>query len=71
MKDFNEDDLIFFLPNTFKGLTKKYLLDCIFEPDIQDNWKPKLGDIIIGGTGNIFVISSHDKMHEKLGGDQC
>jgi hypothetical protein len=68
MKKFNKKDLKFFLPNSFKSLSKKYILNCIFDEDIQKNWNPTTGDIIVGPTGNIFVISNVDKLHESLGG---
>jgi hypothetical protein len=65
---FNKKELEFFLPDSFKGLSKKYLLDCIFDEDIQQKWSPQLGDVIIGCTGNIFVIGAIEELHEKLGG---
>ena len=68
-KEFNKEDLEFFLPNSFKGLSKDYILDKVFNSDIQKNWKPQEGDIIVGCTGNIFVISSKQHLHESLGGD--
>lgn len=68
MEDFNKEDLKFFLPEEFKGLSKKYILDCIFNEDIQKEWKPKIGDIIVGKTGNIFVISESHNTIKKLGG---
>lgn len=70
MKKFNREDLEFYLPSEpFKGLSKKYILKCIFDEDIQKNWKPGVGDIIVGHTGNIFVISGMSKLHESLGGN--
>jgi hypothetical protein len=30
MDNFQKEDLDFFLPNTFKGLSKEYLIECIF-----------------------------------------
>ena len=68
--EFNKEDLEFFLPETFKGLTKQYLLDCIFNEEIQKNWKPREGDVIVGSTGNVWVISGCHKSHESLGGDK-
>lgn len=68
--EFKKEDLEFFLPKTFKGLTKQYLLDCIFDTEIQKNWQPKEGDIIVGCTGNVWVISGHHQTHETLGGDK-
>lgn len=68
MEDFNKEDLDFFLPDFFKGLSKEYLLECIFDETIQKNWMPTVGDIIVGCTGNVYVISGIDNLHEKLGG---
>lgn len=70
MKDFNKEDLDFYLPDTFKGLSKEYLMDCIFDEEIQNNWKPTVGDIMVGCTGNIWAISAYHKGHEKVGGDK-
>jgi hypothetical protein len=67
MKKFKKSDIKFFL-KPFKGLTKKYMMDCIFNEDIQSKWYPQVGDIIVGCTGNVFVISGQDMLHEKLGG---
>lgn len=39
-----------------------------FDEEIQKNWSPQLGDIIVGGTGNIFVISGVDDLHKSMGG---
>lgn len=68
MKEFEKEKVELFLPDSFKGLSKKYLLDCIFNEEIQKNWSPGLGDIIIGSTGNVFVISGVENLHEKIGG---
>ena len=54
---FEIEDLKFFLPKSFKGLSQEYILDCIFNDKIQSKWKPQVGDLIVGGTGNVFVIS--------------
>ena len=70
MKVFNRESIDFFLPNEFKGLNKSYILDCMFNNKIQSKWKPAIGDIIVGDTGNVFVISGHSKLNEKLGGDK-
>lgn len=69
MKLFNKEDLEFYLPDSFNGLSKTYILNCIFNDDIQRKWQPKIGDIIVGCTGNIFVISSKQHLDEKLGGN--
>lgn len=68
MKKFEREDLEFFLPMSFKGLSKEYLLECIFDEEIQKKWKPGTGDIIVGCTGNIYVISVTEKLHESIGG---
>lgn len=68
MEEFNFESLEFYLPDLFKGLDKKYLLECIFDEEIQRNWKPGIGDIIVGRTGNIFVISNVELLHERIGG---
>jgi hypothetical protein len=68
MKRFNREDIEYFLPNTFKGLSKEYILECIFDEDTQKNWKPTGGDIIVTRTGNIFIIGGEEDLHENLGG---
>ena len=68
MKIFEREELDFFLPKSFKGLSKKYILECIFNEDIQKEWIPSLGDVIVGCTGNIFVIGGVDFLNETLGG---
>lgn len=71
MKKFDKEKLEFYLNNeSFKGLSKKYILDCIFNDDIQKKWRPNVGDVIVGETGNIFVISGVDYLHESLGGNR-
>jgi len=65
---FNKKDLEFYLPESFKGLSKSYILEKICDKKIQDSWIPKVGDIIVGRTGNIFVISGEHKLVEELGG---
>lgn len=65
---YDRETLEFFLPDEFKGLSKEYILDCIFNTEIQKNWVPGMGDIIVGPTGNIFVISEVDELHESIGG---
>lgn len=70
MKTFNREDLEFFLgSNTpFKGLSKDYILEAIFNEDIQNKWNPQVGDVIVGCTGNIFVISGVSHLDKSLGG---
>lgn len=68
MKKFIKDDLDFFLPDSFKGIDKKYMMACIFNEEIQEKWVPTQGDIIVGCTGNVFVISSVSNLSRTLGG---
>ena len=67
-REFIRTELEFHLPQLFKGLSKEYMLKCIFDEEIQQNWTPQIGDIIIGSTGNVFVISGKSNLHEDLGG---
>lgn len=69
MTKFNKEDLEFYLPTSFKGLSKEYILDKIFNKDIQYSWYPKIGDVIVGCTGNIFVISNSHNLVGELGGE--
>lgn len=57
-----------YLPKQFKGLTKKYMLEQIFNEDIQKNWNPTTGDIMVGKAGNVFVISNTEQKHASIGG---
>ncbi len=69
MREFIKEDLEFYLNDKpFKGLSKEYIMEAIFNTDIQKNWNPQVGDVIVGCTGNIFVISVIDNLHEILGG---
>lgn len=68
VKGFDKSELEFYLPDVFKGLDKNYILCCIFDSSIQKNWIPRIGDIIVGCTGNIFVISNIEQLHQDLGG---
>ena len=43
-------------------------MECIFDENIQKNWTPGKGDIIVGPSGNIFVISVVEKLHNSIGG---
>lgn len=65
---FNEKSLDQFLPDNFKGLSKSYIMNCVFNNTIQKDWKPRVGDVIIGITGNVFVISASQTLVEELGG---
>lgn len=69
MKKFIKKDLEFYLPESFRGLSKKYIVNKIFDKELQKSWCPRVGDLIVGCTGNIFVISAKEHLHEKLGGD--
>lgn len=70
MRDkFIKESLSFFLPNYYKGLDKDYILAKVFDKEIQENWKPREGDVIVGSTGNIFVISAKRTLVKELGGD--
>jgi len=67
---FNREDLEFYLKDgLFKGLSKEYIMEAIFNSNIQKKWVPQVGDIIVEPTGNIFVISGMDKLHNSLGGN--
>ena len=63
-----KDDITMF-KDSFKGLTRDYMFDCINNNNIQENWIPHEGDIIVGTTGNIFVISGSHSLVAELGGD--
>ncbi len=67
-KEFDRETIEFFLKDSFKGLSKEYILDKIFDEEIQKNWTPQVGDVMVGCTGNIFVINVIDELHETLGG---
>jgi hypothetical protein len=69
IREFIKEDLEFYLPDSFKGLSKQYILDKIFNIKIQKNWKPSVGDVIVGFTGNVFVISGRHQFVPELGGD--
>lgn len=66
-----KENLEFFLNSKtpFKGLSKRYIIECCLNKDIQSSWQPKVGDIIVGETANIFVISGHHHLVESIGGD--
>lgn len=68
MNKFIKEDLEFYLPDNFKGMNKEYILNVIFDKKIQKKWTPQVGDVIVGNTGNIFVISSEYNLSEELGG---
>jgi hypothetical protein len=68
MKEFNRETLEFHLPERFKGLRKEYILECIFDEEIQKKWTPNVGDLIVGCTGNIFVVSVVENKHQDIGG---
>lgn len=68
MSKFKIDEIDFHIPLIYRGMSKKYMLSRIFDDKTQKLWKPKTGDIMIGCTGNIFVISSSTLYNEDLGG---
>jgi len=68
---FDRETLEFHMPEIFKGMHKSYMLTKMFDEKIQKKWKPETGDVMVGSTGNIFVISNVEQLHEKLGGDRC
>jgi len=71
MKEFDKEDLEHYLPTkSFKGLSKEYIMEAIFNTDIQDKWQPQVGDVIVGSTGNIFVLSGMDRLASSLGGNR-
>jgi len=71
MKKFDKEEIEFHLSEKpFKGLSKEYIMKAIFDEHIQKNWKPQMGDIIVGKSGNIFVISGVDSLHESIGGNR-
>lgn len=66
---FDNETLDFFLDEKgFKGMSKEYILDCVFNKEIQSNWIPQIGDVMVGCTGNIFAISGTHDLIESLGG---
>jgi hypothetical protein len=68
--EFNRSDLEAYLPDKlFKGLSKEYILYCIFNEKIQKGWIPQVGDIIVGPTGNIFVLGGKHHLVPGMGGD--
>lgn len=68
--EFIREDLEMYLSDKpFKRLSKEYILYCIFNEDIQNKWTPQVGDIIVGPTGNIFVLAGKHHLIPELGGD--
>jgi 8-oxo-dGTP pyrophosphatase MutT (NUDIX family) len=55
--------------NPIKGLPITYVFNCALNEEIQKNWKPQIGDVIFGPTGNFFVISGKHSLHERFDGD--
>lgn len=62
------ENISFLMPESFKGMPKSYMLACAFHPDIQENWQPQTGDVMVGQTGNVFVISGMFTLVEEFGG---
>ncbi len=52
-----------------QGLSVKYILDVVKNEDIQKSWKPKMGDLMVGSTGNLWVLSNSQKLCQELGGE--
>lgn len=68
MDKFKKEKLEFHLPDNFKGMTKDYIMNVIFDKIVQSKWNPQIGDVIVGCTGNIFVISGEHNLVPELGG---
>ena len=68
MDEFNYEDMDFYLPDNFQGISKKYILKCIFDKKIQSSWNPSVGDLMVGPTGNLFTIGGEHTLCEELGG---
>ncbi len=68
-EEFEYDTIEFFVndDNEFK-INKSHILSMCFNEEVQSRWKPKVGDIILGKTGNLFVISSSERLNESIGG---
>lgn len=54
---------------SIKGLSNQYILDAIFDKPTQAMWRPQVGDIIVGPTGNIFVIGASQMFYPEIGGE--
>ena len=67
-KEFDREDLEFHLKDRFRNMSKEYMLECIYDEKIQKKWSPEVGDVMVGCTGNIFVISGKHRLVEELGG---
>ena len=68
---FNEADLRhLLLPYQCKEHTIEvdHVIDCIFDKELQDKWVHRVGDLMVGCTGNIFVISGKHDLVEEMGG---
>lgn len=68
MDKFDANELNFHLPDSYKGMKKDYILSRMFNLGIQKRWIPGVGDVMVGETGNIFVISGIHHLKEELGG---
>lgn len=62
-KDFKQL-LELFLPDQFKGLSKEYIIECVFNIEIQKNWVPKLGDLTVSLMADLYVLESDEKVIE-------
>lgn len=71
MTEFNSAQLEIHIPDDVKqrwDVSKEYILDCVFHERMQEEWDPRVGDLMIGPTGNIWIISSKQNFCESFGG---
>ena len=67
---FDREELEFYVDDHLMlGLSKEYILECIFDEEIQKKWYPRIGDLIVGHTGNIFAIGGSQRFHADIGGE--
>lgn len=66
---FTEEDLKDII-RPIRGLSVDYIIKCALDQKIQKEWVPQIGDMILGITGNMFVISAVDEYAEEVGGTQ-
>lgn len=55
-----------FLPDEFQGLSKEYIIDNVFNIEIQKKWVPKLGDITVSLMGDLYILENDDKVSECI-----
>lgn len=72
MDKFERESLEFWLrddtAHEYRLPNAKYVLDVLFNEDVQKSWKPQVGDLFATHTGNIYVISGDHNLTEELGG---